>query len=150
MLDGQSLFWIANLVFQWGFMHQDTHMKYVRMKQTKHTLYKRFNLCIDVNKDYHTSQENDDLLELVLKYHILIQIETNTLLTYYLLLLYHQIYILLFWDMQVICLILIIVRITNNYIFTWGRTITHKNLWNKLPITISWNKMTRKVKHHVR
>ena len=42
----------------------------------------------DVNKDYHTSQENDDLLELVLKYHILIQMETNTLLTYYLLLLY--------------------------------------------------------------
>jgi hypothetical protein len=40
----------------------------------------------DVNKDYHTSQENDDLLELVLKYHILIQKETNTLLTYYLLL----------------------------------------------------------------
>jgi hypothetical protein len=40
----------------------------------------------DVNKDYHTSQENDDLLELVLKYHILIQKETNTMLTYYLLL----------------------------------------------------------------
>ena len=40
----------------------------------------------DVNKDYHTSQENDDLLELVLKYQILIQKETNTLLTYYLLL----------------------------------------------------------------
>jgi hypothetical protein len=31
-LDGQSLFWIANLVFQWGFMHQDTHMTYVGMK----------------------------------------------------------------------------------------------------------------------
>ena len=58
---------------------------------------KRYNLCIDVlNKDYHTSQENDDLLELVLKYHILIQMETNTLLTYYLLLLYRQVYILLF------------------------------------------------------
>jgi hypothetical protein len=53
-------------------------------------------MSLDVNKDYHMSQENDDLLELVLKYHILIQMETNTLLTYYLLLLYRQVYILLF------------------------------------------------------
>jgi hypothetical protein len=43
-------------------------------------------MSLDVNKCYHTSQENDDLLELVLKYQILIQKETNTLLTYYLLL----------------------------------------------------------------
>ena len=43
-------------------------------------------MSLDVNKNYHTSQENVDLLELVLKYQILIQKETNTLLTYYLLL----------------------------------------------------------------
>ena len=53
-------------------------------------------MSLDVNKCYHKSQENDDLLELVLKYQILIQMETNTLLKYYLLLLYRQVYILLF------------------------------------------------------
>ena len=42
ILDGQSLFWIANLVFQLGFMHQETHMKYVGVKYgTRHILYEK-------------------------------------------------------------------------------------------------------------
>ena len=74
-------------------------------------------MSLDVNKCYHTSQENDDLLELVLKYQILIQKETNTLLTYYLLL--YIFFVILRYAGYLY---------NTNYMFTRVNTVTHEDL----------------------
>ena len=66
------MFGITNLVFQQDFVHRETYISNVlnQFDMDKYNLL--IAMSLDVNKAHFMSQENDELLELVLKYHILI------------------------------------------------------------------------------
>ena len=80
MLDGKRLFEIANLVFQQDFVHRETYISNVlnQFDINKYDL-----LSLDVIKDLFISQENDQLLELVLEYHIFVPLRTLLLFANY-------------------------------------------------------------------
>lgn len=69
------MFGITNLVFQQNFAHRETYISNVlnQFDMDKYNLL--IAMSIDVNKDHFISQ-NDQLFELVLKYHILVSLRT--------------------------------------------------------------------------
>ena len=64
---------LQTLYFQQSFVHRET---YISMVQKQFDINKYNLLSVDVNKYHFMSQENDQLLELVLKYHILVLLRT--------------------------------------------------------------------------
>ena len=74
------MFGITNLVFQQDFVHRETYMS----KVSKQFDINKYNLLsLDVNKDHFMYQDNDQLLELILEYHIFVPLRTLLLFANY-------------------------------------------------------------------
>ena len=77
------MFGITNLVFQQDFVHRETYISNVlnQFDMDKYNLL--IAMSLDMNKDNFISQENDQLLELVLEYHIFVPLRTLLLFANY-------------------------------------------------------------------